>query len=128
MAERKKKDGTQLRPLEAQVVQFGVLGEMTGLLQRVRANKSQRSASVLVKTGPIRVQVLGLGDDGEPASYKSDGPFTIQCLLGRVSVSIQGHDQRLTTGDLLVVDAGVPHDITAEEASVLLVTTTSPSQ
>jgi mannose-6-phosphate isomerase-like protein (cupin superfamily) len=125
MAEKKKKAGTQLRPLEAQVLQFEVLGEMTGLLQRVRANKSQRSASVLVKTGPIRVQVLGLGEDGEPASYNSDGPFTIQCLLGRVSISIQGHDQRLTTGDLLVVDAGAPHDITAEEASVLLVTTSS---
>ncbi len=51
MAEKKKTTASQLRPLEAKVLQFEVLGEMTGLLQRVRANKSKRSASVLVKIG-----------------------------------------------------------------------------
>lgn len=121
MAEKKKTE-TQLHPLEAQVLQFPVLGEMTGLLQRVRANKSKRSASVLVKTGPIRVQVVALDEGGELKEQSVDGPFTIQCLLGRAAVSVQGRDQRLTTGDLLVVDAGVTHDIAAEDASVLLVT------
>jgi quercetin dioxygenase-like cupin family protein len=114
--------GAQLRPLEAQVLQFAVLGEMTGLLQRVRANKSKRSSSVLAKSGPIQVQVVALDQGGESKGNNAEGPFTIQCLLGRALISIQGHDQRLTTGGLLVVDAAVPHDITAEEASVLLVT------
>jgi len=122
MAERKKKNGTQLRPLEAKLLQFEVLGEMTGLLQRVRANKSKRSSSVLVKSGPIHVQVIALDQGGESKDNNVEGPFTIQCLLGRVAVWVQGRDQRLTTGDLLVVDAGVAHDITAEDASVLLVT------
>ena len=122
MAEKKKTTASQLRPLEAKLLQFEVLGEMTGLLQRVRANKSKRSSSVLVKSGPIHVQVIALDQGGELKENKVEGPFTIQCLLGRVSVSVQGHDQRLTTGDLLVVDAGVTHDLTAEEASVLLVT------
>jgi quercetin dioxygenase-like cupin family protein len=122
MAEKKKEAGPQLRPLEAQVLQFAVLGEMTGLLQRVRANKNKRSSSVLVKSGPIQVQVIALDEGGELKDHNAEGPFTIQCLLGRVSVSVQGHDQRLTTGDLLVVDTGVTHDMAAEEASVLLVT------
>jgi len=125
MAEKKKEAGAQLRPLEAQVLQFAVLGEMTGLLQRVRANKSKRSSSDLVKSGPIQVQVVALDQGGESKENKVEGPFTIQCLLGRALISMQGHDQRLTTGDLLVVDAAVLHDITAEEASVLLVTVTS---
>ncbi len=68
------------------------------------------------------MQVVALDEGGESKDHNVEGPFTIQCLLGRVLVSIQGHDQRLTTGDLLVVDAGVTHDLTAEEASVLLVT------
>jgi len=122
MAEKKKTTASQLRPLEAKLLQFEVLGEMTGLLQRVRANKSKRSSSVLVKSGPIHVQVIALDQGGELKENKVEGPFTIQCLLGRALISIQGHDQRLSTGDLLVVDAGVTHDITAEDASVLLVT------
>jgi quercetin dioxygenase-like cupin family protein len=122
MAEKKKTTASQLGPLEAKLLQFEVPGEMTGLLQRVRANKSKRSSSVLVKSGPIHVQVIALDQGGESKENKVEGPFTIQCLLGRALISIQGHDQRLTTGDLLVVDAGVTHDITAEDASVLLVT------
>jgi quercetin dioxygenase-like cupin family protein len=125
MAGKKKEAGAQLRPLDAQVLQFAVLGEMTGLLQRVRANKSKRSSSVLVKSGPIQVQVVALDQGGESKENKVEGPFTIQCLLGRALISIQGHDERLTTGDLLVVEAGVTHDMTAEDASVLLVTVTS---
>jgi quercetin dioxygenase-like cupin family protein len=122
MAEKKKKTPPGPRVLEAEALHFPVLGEMTSLLQRVRVNKSKRTASPLVKTGPIRVQVLALDEGGEMTGQEADGPFTIQCLLGRVSVSVQGRDQRLTTGDLLVVNAGVPHDIRADEASVLLVT------
>jgi quercetin dioxygenase-like cupin family protein len=126
MPTRKKKTGTPLRTLEAQALHFPVLGEMTTLLQRVRVNKSKKTASPLVKSGPIHVQVLALDEGGEAAGQKADGPFTIQCLLGRVTVSVQGSDQRLTTGDLLVVDAGVSHDIKAAEASVLLVTVAPP--
>ena len=122
MAETKKGSAAKLRALEGQVHQFDVAGEMTGLLQRIRANKSKRSASVLVKTGPIRVSVLALDEGGQLEGQSVDGPFTIQCLLGRVRVSVQGRDHRISTGDLLVVDAGVAHDISAEEASVLLVT------
>jgi quercetin dioxygenase-like cupin family protein len=122
MSERSKKKSLKLGSVDAKTQVFAVPGEMTGLLQRVRANKSKRSASVLVKTGPLRAQVLALDAGGEVASQDAEGPFTIQCLLGRVVVSVQGRDQRLTTGDLLVVDAGVAHDITAEEASVLLLT------
>ena len=122
MAERKKGSAAKLRALEGQVHQFDVPGEMTGLLQRIRANKSKRSASILVKKGPIRVSVQALDEGGQLENQSVDGPFTIQCLLGRVQVSVQGRDHRISTGDLLVVDAGVAHDISAEEASVLLVT------
>jgi quercetin dioxygenase-like cupin family protein len=122
MAERKKGSAAKLRALEGQVHQFDVPGEMTGLLQRIRANKTKRSASVLVKTGPIRVSVLALDEGGQLEDQSVDGPFTMQCVLGRVRVSVQGRDHRISTGDLLVVDTGVAHDISAEEASVLLVT------
>jgi quercetin dioxygenase-like cupin family protein len=122
MAERKKGSAAKLRALEGQVHQFDVPGEMTGLLQRIGANKSKQSVSVLVKTGPIRVSVLALDEGGQLEDRSVDGPFTIQCLLGRVGVSVQGREHRISTGDLLVVDAGVVHDIRAEEACMLLVT------
>ena len=125
MAETRKKAASKLRPVEGEVHQFAVLGEMTGLLQRVRANKSKRSASDLVKTGPLHLQVVALDEGGEVTEQKMGCPYTIQCLLGRAVVSVQGRDHRVTTGDLLVVDAGIPHAIAAQEATVLLVTIAS---
>ena len=121
MAE-KKKSTTKLRPVEGQIQQFAVLGEMTGLLQRVRANKSKRTAAILSKTGPFRISVLALDQGGQLEDHSLEGPFTVQCLLGRVALSIGGREHRLTTGDVLVAEAAMPHDISAEEASVLLVT------
>jgi quercetin dioxygenase-like cupin family protein len=122
MAQKRKRTATKLRPVEGQVHQFAVLGEMTGLLQRVRGNKSKRTASSLLKTGPFRVSVVALDEGGQLQDHAVDGPFTIQCLLGRILLSVGGREQRLTTGDLLVADAGIAHDISADEASVLLVT------
>ena len=97
MAERKKGSAAKLRALEGQVHQFDVPGDMTGLLQRIRANKSKRSASVLVKTGPIRVSVLALDEGGQLEDQSVDGPFTMQYLLGREFQSMGG-----TTGSARV--------------------------
>ena len=121
MAE-KKKTKTELHPVEGNVQRLAVLGEMTTLLQRVRGNKSKATTTHLVKSGPIRIQVLALDEGGEVNQRDAAGPFTLQCLLGRVSVAAQGSDQRLTTGDLFVADSGIAHDIRAEEPSVLLLT------
>ena len=122
MAETKKRTASKLRAVEGEVHQFAVLGEMTGLLQRVGANKSKRAASDLVKTGPLHLQVIALDAGGEVKEQKMVGPYTIQCLLGRAVVSVQGRDHRVTTGDLVIVDAAIVHDIAAQEATVLLVT------
>ena len=122
MPETKKTTAARLRALEGQVHQFDVPGEMTGLLQRVRGNKSKRTANVFVKTGPLRLQVLAFDEGGELKDNVVDGPYTMQCLIGRVVVSVQGRDHRMSTGDLLVVDGAVAHDIAAQELSALLVT------
>ena len=108
--------------MEGKVQQFAVLGELTSLLQGVRANKSKRTAANLSKTGPFRMSVLALDQGGQLEDHALEGPFTVQCLLGRVALSIGGREHRLTTGDVLVAEAAMPHDISAEEASVLLVT------
>src|SRR6058998_2566651 len=97
MAEKKKMTGTKLRPVAGKVHQFAAIGEMTGLLQRVRGNKSKRTASVLLKTGPFRVSVVALDEGGRLEDNTVDVPFTVQCLLGRVLPTIGGRENRLTT-------------------------------
>jgi quercetin dioxygenase-like cupin family protein len=108
--------------LKGQALEFEVAAEMGDLVRRVRGNKSKRTAKTLVKEGPLRVLIVALDEGGELQEHSVDGPFSVQCLLGRVVVNVEGEDHQLSTGDLLVVDAGVPHDVSAKEPSALLIT------
>jgi len=122
-----KKQPTVLdtQKLKADALQFDLQREMLPLLERVRGNKSKRTAKTLVKEGPLRVLIVALEAGGKLEEHAVGGPFSIQCLLGKAEVTMGRTKKRLATGDLLVVDAGIPHDVTATDASILLITITT---
>lgn len=122
MPEQKKPAVLKTRRLKADVMQFSVQEEMLQLVQRVAGNKSKRTAKTLVKEGPLRVLVVALDAGGKLEEHSVDGPFTVQCLMGKVVSHVGGSTKELRTGDLLVVDTGVAHDIEAKEAATLLIT------
>jgi quercetin dioxygenase-like cupin family protein len=123
MAEKKKSPAyLKDHRLKGKVLTFEVASEMGDLVRRVKGNKTKRTAKTLVKEGPLRVLVVALDEGGELKEHTVDGPFSVQCLLGRVVVDVEGEKHDLSTGELLVVDAGVPHEVTAKEASALLIT------
>lgn len=122
MAEKKQPAVLKMRRLKADVMRFSVQEEMLQLVQRVRGNKSKRTAKTLVKEGPLRVLIAALDAGGKLEEHAVDGPFTVQCLMGKVVSHVAGTTKELSTGDLLVVDAGVAHDIEATEAAALLIT------
>jgi quercetin dioxygenase-like cupin family protein len=122
LAEKKRPDYLKDHRLKGTVLKFEVASEMGDLVRRVKGNKSKRTAKTLVKEGPLRALVVALDEGGELQEHSVEGPFSVQCLLGRVVVKVEGAKHGLSTGELLVVDAGVPHDVKAEEASALLIT------
>lgn len=124
MAENKQPAVLKVRRLKADVMQFSVQEEMLQLVQRVAGNKSKRTAKTLVKEGPLRVLVVALDAGGKLEEHAVDGPFSVQCLMGRVTAHVAGTDKELRAGDLLVVDTGVTHDIEAKESAALLITIT----
>jgi quercetin dioxygenase-like cupin family protein len=124
MAEKKEPAVLRMRRLKADVLQFSVHEEMLQLVQRVAGNKSKRTAKTLVKEGPLRVLVVALDAGGKLEEHAVDGPFSVQCLMGRVTAHVAGTDKELRTGDLLVVDTGVTHDIEAKDPAALLITIT----
>ena len=111
--------------LKADALQFDLQAEMLPLLQRVRGNKSKRTAKTLVKEGPLRVVLAAVEAGGKLDEHAVTGPFSVQCLLGRAEVMMGKTKKRLATGDLLVVDAGIPHEVQAMEACILLITITA---
>lgn len=113
------------RRLQAEVLRVSLHEEMIPLLQRVRGNKSKRTAKTLVKEGPLRVVMVALDEGGALEEHSVAGPFAVQCLLGRARMKIEGRSEELRPGTMLIVDSGVKHDLEAIEPSVLLLTITT---
>ena len=76
----------KIQKLRPGIREVAVSTELPALLQRVRGNKSKRTAKELVEDGPLRVTLVALDTQGKlqdlPAST-----FSLMCLLGHVQVS-----------------------------------------
>jgi quercetin dioxygenase-like cupin family protein len=88
-----------------------------GLLER-----SGRNARTLVKNGPLRVVLIVVRAGGRIAPHRAAGPITVQVLDGDIRFHAAGREHRLAAGDLLVLDAGVEHDVDSDTGGTFLLT------
>ena len=54
--------------------------------------------------------------------HKANGTVCIHVIKGKITLTIQGEKHALETGGLLVLAPGIPHDVLAEQDSVMLLT------
>ncbi len=54
--------------------------------------------------------------------HKAGFPITVAIHQGTIKFGIQGKKKNLTSGDLIYLDANVPHDLFAEEDSIVRLT------
>lgn len=81
-----------------------------------------RSARTLVKDGPLRLTLIAIAANGGMPSHKADGPVSIHLLEGDVVLSADGSEYALVPGEVLVLDAGVQHDVRSTGGCMLLLT------
>jgi quercetin dioxygenase-like cupin family protein len=75
----------------------------------------------LFKSEQLEVMRLVLQAGQSVPPHKVPGEITIQCIEGRIAVSAHGRSQVLQTGQLLFLQGGVVHELSAlEDASALL--------
>ena len=113
---------TIARTLADDVLQFRVEEELFRLTKSEPLSLRGRSARTLVKDGPMRVTLIGLGSGGRIAEHRARGPITIQPVYGSIVVDVDGLSRSLTTGDLLALGAGVEHAVTSVGGGAFLLT------
>lgn len=100
---------------------FGLEAEVRRLRDEPPTSGS-RNGITLVKDGPLRV-VLVVLDAGAALDDAAElGPATVQVLAGRVRFEARDGQGTLGAGALVAIENGIPHAVTAEEASVILLT------
>lgn len=76
----------------------------------------------LFHRGPVTQVLFSFEADGRLEEHSAPGLVTIHALEGRLDVAAEGVDHEVPAGTILILDAGVPHDVRASERSAMLLT------
>lgn len=113
---------TITRALADDVLRFHLEEEAFRLRRASGLARSGRTARTLIKDGPARVTLVGLGAGGEIPDHDAKGPVTILPFWGRITVRTEDVAHTLEPGDFLALGPGVPHSVESREGGVFLLT------
>ena len=93
-------------------------------VQPLAGKLSEARKAALFKTDALEVMRLIVPAHKTVPSHQVKGEVTVQCLEGEVDFTADGQTQRLKAGQLLWLEGGVAHGLTAVQDASLLVTIT----
>jgi quercetin dioxygenase-like cupin family protein len=76
----------------------------------------------LLHRPPVTQVLFSFAAGGHLDRHSARGLVTIHAIEGRLRVAADGADHELEAGKMIVLDADVPHDVRAVEASAMLLT------
>lgn len=100
--------------------------ETTKLTNRLPGRRRQ-SETVAREAGVSLVMMAMEGGD-VLARHHADGVVTVHLLDGHVTFTAAGESFDLRPGEIMVLQPKVPHDVRAEEQSVILLTITGGAE
>ncbi|NIP58240.1 MAG: cupin domain-containing protein [Gemmatimonadetes bacterium] len=104
------------------------LNEERKRIESGRRHESQgRTARTLVKDELLRVTLVTLGPGGEVDEHRAPGPITVQPLSGSVRFFVDGTEHEVDAGDLLALEAGIPHSVRSDDGCSFLLTVAHPA-
>jgi len=81
-----------------------------------------RSSKTLAKYPDFRIVLILMKGGTRMRQHRAEGRISIQQLKGQVCIHLADRKVTVSTGDLLVLDCGVLHDVEALEESAFLLT------
>ena len=97
-----------------------VSGEPVIVLPPVNA-LGERQTVALFKTSGLEVMRVALKKGRSMPPHKVAGDITVQCLEGSIRFNSDGNERVMVAGDMLYLDGGILHSLTAIEDACLLV-------
>jgi quercetin dioxygenase-like cupin family protein len=109
------------RTLSSPVLTLDLANEMRIVRSELEAGRS-RVARTLVKEGPLRLTLIGIGAGSGMQEHSAEGPITIHVLEGDIVVRAEKEARTLAPGGLMAIDGGVRHDVSSGAGGVFLLT------
>ncbi len=109
-------------PTGSPLLSFDLAAELERLHTEDHPWQAGRNAKILVKYPDLRIVLIGLRPGAHLAEHHAAGPVSIQVISGHVLARAAGKVFELEEGQLLSIEAQVPHDVEALAESAVLVT------
>ena len=83
---------------------------------------SDRNAITLFKNDNLRILMIALHDGAEMKTHTASGVISVQVLEGGISFHTEKKSSDLDEGEMIVLQAGLPHSVFARRESIFLLT------
>jgi quercetin dioxygenase-like cupin family protein len=93
------------------------------LLEEEAWQKNDRNGITVFKTTGCTIVLTALHAAAEVPENEVKGITSIQLLQGKINVRINGENIPLKAMEIISIHAGIPHGISAEDDSLVLITT-----
>ena len=117
---RERQDPEERLAGDAHLYDLGASAQ--GLREESQAARHGHRQVTLVHHDGITVVLFDFEAGGELPSHVADGLVMIQVIAGRIDVATPENTHAMAAGSLLVLAAGVRHDLIAREPSAVLLT------
>lgn len=114
----KRPEGT--RPLNAPLLTLDLPAACAQLKQEPTWTSNDRNALTLFKSDTLRLVLTALHAGATMKTHTAPGVISVQVLEGRLAFDTAQQSTALAAGQLLVLQAGIPHSVMALEEAVFL--------
>lgn len=89
------------------------------LLKNLEYNEGKPAVQVLMDTESSKEIRIALKKGQLMKEHKTPYPIVVELFEGVISFGVNGQVHRIEKGDMLSLDGNVPHDLKAEEDSIV---------
>jgi quercetin dioxygenase-like cupin family protein len=110
------------RPIEVPLLPVQLTEQLERLRQESTWRTSGRNAITLTKEPGLHLVLMLLGKGTKISEHRAAGPLTLHVLSGSVTFRAGDREETLTSGELIVLESAIEHQVEALEESACLLT------
>ena len=108
--------------MDAELTQLDINAFKIKIRQEDTWKSGDRNSLTLLKTEDLRIVLIALRQGAQLITHTAPGIITVQVLEGRITFRTGIRLADLPEGEIVVLQAGIPHSVLALEESVFLLT------